>query len=69
MARGFDCTTTLGTCWSKRENNYNIYYPRKVDGWLMHDLLRSEAFKEFEKELKKHGYDTETLRISVKLKK
>lgn len=68
IARGFDYTTTLGVCWSKRENDFNIYYPRKVDGWVMHDILRSDAFKEFKEEVKNRGYDLETIRFSVKLK-
>ena len=66
MARGFDCETTLGACWSKTENDWKIYYPRKSDGWEMHDLLASSTFKNFVYELEKRGYDTKTLRISVK---
>lgn len=68
MARGFDYTTTLGTCWLKRENGLNIYYPRKVDGWIVHDLLSSDAFNEFRKEVEERGYDFETFRMSVKLR-
>ena len=37
MSKGFDCHTTLGACWLKRVKGYNIYYPKKVDGWIMHD--------------------------------
>lgn len=66
MARGFDYETTLGTCWSKMENDWKIYYPQKSDGWEMHDFLRSDTFKNFVSELEKRGYDTKTLRISVK---
>ncbi|MGE7840701.1 hypothetical protein ACQKNX_07910 [Lysinibacillus sp. NPDC093712] len=46
-----------------------ISYPSKTDGWVMHDLLRNDVFKEFKDEVKERGYDIETLRISVKLKK
>lgn len=66
MARGFDYETTLGTCWSKSENSWKIYYPSKPDGWLMYEHLSSEPFKELLQELERRGYDTKTLRISVK---
>ena len=66
MAGGFDESTTLGVNWSKRENNWMITYPRKEDGWLMHGALRSDEFVGFVNELKERGYDTNTLRISVK---
>jgi len=66
MTRGFDCETTLGACWSKIEDDWKIYYPSKLDGWEMHDLLRSKIFNEFVKEIEKKGYDAKTLRISVK---
>jgi len=68
MARGFDYRTTLGACWSVRDNTWRMYYPDKTDGWAMHDLLRSSAFKEFLEDLEERGFDTETLRISVKKK-
>lgn len=68
MARGFDYTTTLGTCWLKRENGLNIYYPRKVDGWIVHDLLNSDAFKEFRKEIEGRGYDFQTASYVSKIK-
>jgi hypothetical protein len=68
MARGFDYETTLGACWSKMENDFKIYYPRKSDGWLMHNLMTEQVFKEFISELEDRGYDTKTLRISVKRK-
>ena len=66
MSRGFDSETTLGTCWSKSENSWQIYYPSKTDGWLMYEHLSSDTFKELVAELEKRGYDTKTLRISVK---
>lgn len=68
MSKGFDHTTTLGVCWSKRENDWMIYYPRKSDGWVMHDFIRSSTFKEFVIELDKRGYDTQSLRLSIKKK-
>lgn len=69
MGRGFDETTTLGVRWSKQESDWMVTYPRKVDGFMLHDdLLRSDTFKELVKELKERGYDTETLRFSVKKK-
>lgn len=66
MGRGFNYETTLGACWSKRDNNWHLYYPDKTDGWELHDFLRSDTFKEFVKELEQRGYDTKTLRLSVK---
>ena len=68
MARGFDCETTLGACWSKIDKVWRTYYPRREDGFHMHDLLRSKDFKEFVSELEERGYDPESLRISVKKK-
>jgi hypothetical protein len=68
MVRGFDYETTLGACWSKMENDFKIYYPRKTDGWFMYDFMRNETFKEFVAELENRGYDTKTLRISIKRK-
>lgn len=69
LAGGFDESTTLGVNWSKRENNWMITYPSKADGWLMHGVLISDEFEELLKELNERGYDTNTLRISVKKKK
>ena len=54
--------------WLKRENDFVISYPNKHDGWEMHDLLRSEAFKEFQKALEERGYDFKTFKMSVKRK-
>jgi hypothetical protein len=68
MARGFNFETTLGACWSKIDKSWRSYYPRKEDGWHLHDLLRSNDFKTFVAELEERGYDPETLRISVKKK-
>lgn len=66
MSKGFDENTTLGVKWSKRESDGVITYPRKEDGFMLHDdLLRSETFKKLIGELKERGYDTDTLRFSV----
>jgi len=69
LVRGFDISTTLGVTWSKRENDWMIHYPRKCDGWLIHDVIRKDEFQDLVKELDKRGYDTETLRISIKKKR
>lgn len=69
LAGGFDENTTLGVNWSKGENDWMITYPRRADLFLLHDILGSDKFKEFVKELDKRGYDTKTLRFSVKNKK
>lgn len=70
MGRGFDETTTLGVHWSKREQDWITTYPNRPDGHLIHnDLLRTDVFNELVKELKERGYDTDTLRFSVKKKK
>ncbi|AME04856.1 hypothetical protein AUL54_00220 [Bacillus sp. SDLI1] len=66
MSRGFNYVTTLGACWSKKDNDWRIYYPRKQDGWELHDFLKTEAFNNFIQDLKQRGYDTKTLRLSVK---
>lgn len=69
MGRGFDETTTLGVRWSKQEKDWVTTYPRKEDGFMLHDdLLRTDTFRGLLKELKERGYDTETLRFSVKKK-
>lgn len=68
MPRGFDYETTLGTCWSKQDNNWRLYYPDRESGWELHDLLRSDTFKQFLEELEEQGFDTKTLRLSVKKK-
>lgn len=69
MGRGFDETTTLGVRWSKQEKDWMTTYPRKEDGFMLHgDLLRTDTFRGLLKELKERGYDTETLRFSVKKK-
>lgn len=70
MGKGFDETTTLGVHWSKREKDWTITYPNRPDAHLIHnDLLRTEVFNELVKELEGRGYDTETLRFSIKKKK
>lgn len=66
MVRGFDQETTLGVCWSKKENDWMIYYPEKPDGWMMNDFIKSDVFQNFIGELNKRGYDTDSLRFSVK---
>lgn len=69
MTRGFNPKTTLGVCWSKRENDWMIYYPCREDGWLIYDdLLKSDIFQNLVKELEKRGYDIQTLRFSIKKK-
>lgn len=68
MARGFNYTTTLGVCYSKMEKDYKIYHPSKSDGWLMYDFMKSQTVKDLLDELEKRGYDTQTLRISIKKK-
>lgn len=68
MPRGFDYTTTLGFCWSKMERCWNYYYPRKVDGYVLHDFIKTDEFQSLLKELDERGYDTETLRFSIKKK-
>jgi len=69
MPRGFNEETTLGVCWSRKENDWMITYPRSCDGHFIHsDLLRSETFKNLVEELQTRGYDIETIRFSVKRK-
>jgi hypothetical protein len=63
----FDELSMLRARWSKRENDWLIDYPNGPDGHFMHsEMLRTEVFKNFVNELQERGYDTTTLRISVK---
>lgn len=68
MARGFDYTTTLGVCWSKEENDWKIYFPRKPDGWYIYSIISDKFFENFLKELEEAGYDLKTLRFSIRKK-
>lgn len=31
--------------WSKKENDIMLHYPRKCDGWLMHDFISEEVMQ------------------------
>ena len=59
---------TLSARWSKREQDIVFNYPRKCDGsflfgMLCHDWRGEPSMVE---ELKRRGYDIETLRFSVR---
>lgn len=63
----YDYTSGLRVRWSKRENDWMIYQPNGPDGHLMGDFLGGHlSFDEFVKELDGRGYDTTTLRFTVK---
>lgn len=68
MARKIDCENTLGVRWSKKENDFDIFYPNKPDGFFMYDFMCNPLFKEFVRELDERGYDIKTLEIKVKTK-
>ena len=65
---GFNVDTTMRVYWSKAERDYLIAYPKKSHGWIMWELLESDAFKLFKQSIEKMGYDTTTIKISCKLK-
>ena len=70
MSKGFDWETTAGVHWSKAENDWMCGGPTSATRALLaFDLVGSDTFKELIKELDKRGYDTTTLRFSVKKKK
>ncbi len=70
--------------WSKREKDLLISYPKRSDGALMNHILgdilqwggidgRDKGWLNYERfnfieELKKRGYDIETLKFEIKLK-
>jgi nitrate reductase beta subunit len=67
--------------WSKKENDFLIYYPRKCDGHLINDRLLGSRliynmFKEskYEKEislvdeLERRGYNLKTMKFEISLK-
>jgi len=65
----WDITKGLRTWWSKREEDWMIDFPRKCDGWLLHNLMAgSISWPEFIKELEQRNYDLKTLKLSVKRK-
>ncbi|WP_442637887.1 hypothetical protein [Rossellomorea marisflavi] len=65
MPRGFDKERTLGTCWSKQDKNWRLYYPFMESGWTLDELLKSETFREFIEEIEELGFDSTTLRLSI----
>lgn len=70
MSRGFDWETTAGAHWSKREKDWMVGGPTNATRALLaFDLIGSDTFKNLVKELDERGFDTETLRFSVKKKK
>lgn len=74
----------LKICWSKRENDHVIHYPKRCDGalmnWFLGEVLLwggidgydkgSLNYKKFNllEELDKRGYDLTTLKFEIKLK-
>lgn len=52
----------------KSEKDFVIDYPNKYDAWEMHELMRSDVFKEFKYSLEDRGYDFTTFKMSVKRK-
>lgn len=69
MSKGFNWETTAGVHWSKREKDWMCGGPTRATGALLaYDLVGSNTFKELVKELEQRGYDTTTLRFSVKKK-
>jgi len=59
--------------WSKRENDFMIYYPCGPDGHLAHNFFNSKQHHPFDDswsdsffdELKARGYDLTTLKFEV----
>lgn len=55
----------LRLIWSKKENDFIYHYPKKSDGWLLHGLLKSDEWVDFQGELEKRGYDIKTIKLEV----
>lgn len=55
--------------WSRSEEDFQIDFPKKSDGWLMHSHMKGDiTWEQLISELDKRGYDTKTLRFEVNLK-
>lgn len=55
--------------WSRREEDFEIDFPKKADGWLMFSHMKGHlTWDELISELEKRGYDTKTLKFEVNLK-
>ena len=69
MGRGFNWENTAGVHWSKQQNDWMCGAPTSATRALLaFDLIGSDTFKNLIKELEDRGYDTTTLRFSVKKK-
>jgi len=55
--------------WNRSEEDFQIDFPKKSDGWLMYSHMKGElTWNELISELVKRGYDPKTLKFEVNLK-
>lgn len=62
----FNPFKTLRVKWSKKEKDWMIDYPTSATGHMTNGFIEGRiGYKEFVKELKLRGYNTNTLKITV----